>query len=261
MKGKYKMTGCARFLIFLLIMAPIAYFGSKYLRESGTWDKVKDKLEETTDRTAPKKTDETQLPRDRSTSDRDDKSSAQAQTESVKNDRTISDQEKRIEELERQLEEARSKRQELPRAQERVPEPSSRSSQSTTTPTGENVPSLDDLLREADLETGASTGDNRTTRRSDQSAVRNTLGSWSFSFDTGRNVMEGTIEFFAQEGRLFSDTRVRGDNALDIDELDKSGDRFSVRDSPTREYYVLRRDGDLDAFDQNGFQVTCRRLR
>ena len=47
MKGKYKMTGCARFLIFLVILVPVAYFGSKYLRDSGTWDKIKDKVENT----------------------------------------------------------------------------------------------------------------------------------------------------------------------------------------------------------------------
>ncbi|MEL6389128.1 MAG: hypothetical protein AAFQ02_03135 [Bacteroidota bacterium] len=42
MAGKYKMTGCARFFFFLIILIPIAYFGSKYLMESGTWDEVRE---------------------------------------------------------------------------------------------------------------------------------------------------------------------------------------------------------------------------
>jgi len=32
MAKKYKMTGCARFLIFLLVFAPLVYFGVSYFR-------------------------------------------------------------------------------------------------------------------------------------------------------------------------------------------------------------------------------------
>ena len=66
MTGKYKMTGCARFLIFLVILAPIAYFGSKYLRDSGTWDKIKEKVENTdsnaVERTIEEKRDTIEIP-------------------------------------------------------------------------------------------------------------------------------------------------------------------------------------------------------
>ncbi len=44
--AKYKATGCARFLFFLIIFVPIAYFGSKYLMDSGKWDNIKGKLED-----------------------------------------------------------------------------------------------------------------------------------------------------------------------------------------------------------------------
>jgi len=44
--AKYKATGCARFLFFLIIFVPIAYFGSKYLMDSGKWDDIKGKLED-----------------------------------------------------------------------------------------------------------------------------------------------------------------------------------------------------------------------
>ena len=43
--AKYKATGCARFLFFLIIFVPIAYFGSKYLMDSGKWDDIKGKIE------------------------------------------------------------------------------------------------------------------------------------------------------------------------------------------------------------------------
>ena len=32
MRPKYKMTGCARFFIFLIIFVPIVYFGAAYFR-------------------------------------------------------------------------------------------------------------------------------------------------------------------------------------------------------------------------------------
>ncbi len=41
---KYKATGCARFLFFLIIFIPVAYFGSQYLMQSGKWDQIRDKI-------------------------------------------------------------------------------------------------------------------------------------------------------------------------------------------------------------------------
>ncbi len=43
--AKYKATGCTRFLLFILIFAPIAYFGSQYLMNSGKWDDIRSKVE------------------------------------------------------------------------------------------------------------------------------------------------------------------------------------------------------------------------
>ena len=44
--AKYKATGCARFLFFLIIFVPIAYFGSQYLMETGKWDQIREKIED-----------------------------------------------------------------------------------------------------------------------------------------------------------------------------------------------------------------------
>ncbi|MFT4565425.1 MAG: hypothetical protein ACI9FN_000378, partial [Saprospiraceae bacterium] len=44
--AKYKMTGCARFFLFLIILGPIAYFGSKFLLDNGHLDNLKDKIEQ-----------------------------------------------------------------------------------------------------------------------------------------------------------------------------------------------------------------------
>lgn len=39
---KYKSTGCARFFIFLIIFAPLAFFGSAYINGEDGVQKIKD---------------------------------------------------------------------------------------------------------------------------------------------------------------------------------------------------------------------------
>ena len=46
MAGRYKATGCTRFLLFLLIMVPIAYFGGQYLMQNGYIESLTEKVEE-----------------------------------------------------------------------------------------------------------------------------------------------------------------------------------------------------------------------
>ncbi len=41
MKGKYKATGCARFFIALLILAPLAYIGASYYNGQNGLENVK----------------------------------------------------------------------------------------------------------------------------------------------------------------------------------------------------------------------------
>ncbi len=55
MPKKYKLTGCARFLIFLLIVAPIVYLGVSFAQGENplgliknTWDNVTEKVQSTT---------------------------------------------------------------------------------------------------------------------------------------------------------------------------------------------------------------------
>jgi hypothetical protein len=42
MRPKYKVTGCARFVLFFIIFIPIVYFGAAYLRGEDGWQKLKD---------------------------------------------------------------------------------------------------------------------------------------------------------------------------------------------------------------------------
>jgi hypothetical protein len=42
MAGKYKTTGCFKFLLFLLIFVPIAYFGAAYYHGIDGVDQIKD---------------------------------------------------------------------------------------------------------------------------------------------------------------------------------------------------------------------------
>lgn len=42
MRPKYKVTGCARFFVFLIIFVPIVYFGAAWLRGEDGMQKLKD---------------------------------------------------------------------------------------------------------------------------------------------------------------------------------------------------------------------------
>ena len=247
MKAKYKMTGCARFIIFLLFLVPIAYFGSKYLRDSGTWDDIKSKVENR-DKNSVERTIEQQD--DQNSYQRNDKlrEALQNQEEIIENQRV------RIEELERELEQlkgVRTRTNSEQQAQVNPPQTNTNTQPPTTTTNTDN-PSLSDLLNEADGNVGTPT----TPSDAPTAASSKTLGKWSFTYSN----MRGQIEFVEQNGGLFSKIYVEGDSRVTIDELKKTGDRFNVIRSRTGEYYVLKINGDLDAYDQNGFQTTCRRI-
>jgi len=46
MAKKYKMTGCARFLIFFVIFAPLVYFGVSYFQGENPMDPIKKAIPE-----------------------------------------------------------------------------------------------------------------------------------------------------------------------------------------------------------------------
>jgi len=276
MKAKYKMTGCARFAIFLIILAPIAYFGSKYLRDSGTWDKIKDKVESTEsnsveDAIRDKSGDD--ILRDiesGSSSSQDNRTTSSSRdiSEIDKNEQIIREQERRIQELERQNQDLQNQRSEIdtrvqtdtrtnipPASTQREPSSTTTQNNNTRTTAPGGAPSLDDLLREADQNVGNSTRTPSGRENTSSSSAKRTLEKYSFAFQN----ISGVIELYSQDGRIFSRTVYNGNTRVDISELIRQGDKFIVRDSPTGEYYVLRRDGDLDAYDQNGYQTTCRR--
>ncbi len=276
MKAKYKMTGCARFAIFLIILAPIAYFGSKYLRDSGTWDKIKDKVESTEsnsveDAMKDKSGDDIlrDIERGSSTNQNDrSTSSSRDNAELENNQEIIREQERRIQELERQNRELQNQRSQVEsrsQTDSRTTSPpvsSQRESSSTNTRSNDNrttapggAPSLDDLLSEADQNLGTTSSSSSDRSNTNLGGAKRTLETYSFTFQN----ISGALEFYQQDGRLFSRTVYNGSTRVDISELVRQDDKFIVRNSPTGEYYVLRRDGDLDAYDENGYQTTCRR--
>ena len=54
MKGKYKATGCAKFFLVLVILAPLAYIGASYYNGEDGLAKIKEVV------TKDKKTDNTE---------------------------------------------------------------------------------------------------------------------------------------------------------------------------------------------------------
>ena len=261
MTGKYKMTGCARFLIFLVILAPIAYFGSKYLRDSGTWDKIKDKVENTdsnsVERTMEEKRDRIEIPEGNIDNDQFDRlRQAYEEQELIlaKQDQTIKDLKAENDALRRRVNGSTTPAQ-VPQSPAPAPTRDTRSTTNTgSTRTGgaSGVPSLDDLLDEADRNLGTSSD---RTNTNTSSATKESLATWSFVFNNTR----GEIEFYRQGQKVMARTSYQGSNRVDISELTQRGERLLVNGSRTGEYYVIRQDGNLDAYDENGYQVTCRR--
>ncbi len=261
MTAKYKMTGCARFLIFLVILAPIAYFGSKYLRDSGTWDKIKDKVENTdsnsVERTIEERKDRIDIP--------------EISGETVNNEQferlreayeeqelVLAEQDQKIKDLQAENDALRrrvngsSSTAQVPQSPPSAPTRDTRSTTDNRTGGAAGVPSLDDLLNEADQNLGTSSNRPSTTN---STGTKESLATWSFVFSNTR----GEIEFYRQGQKLMARTNYEGSSRVDISELTQRGERLLVNGSQSGEYYVIRKDGDLDAYDQNGFQVTCRR--
>lgn len=239
MAAKYKMTGCARMALFLVVLLPIAYFGAKYLQNSGTWGKVQDKLEKKEDISLPERSAE--RPQNPNMSDQERLRNQNAQQEEL-----IREQQERIRELEEKARTGSTSSTTAPRETHNQPR------ETTTNRSSNDDPSIEDLLRESDNNLGTGPSPDTSPRTS---GVR-LLGKWSFSYSG----MSGNIELLEQNNKLLSRITQPGESRDIIDELEIRGDRYYVKGSPTGEYYVLN-NGDLDAYDQNGFQTTCRRAR
>ena len=245
------MTGCARFLIFLLFLAPIAYFGSKYLRDSGTWDKIRDRVEQRDDTGTSSRDTERPTPVDISNLDEDLQTrfdrlrSAYEEQELLlaKQDQTIKNLQAENDALRKRLNEP---------ASAQVPQTTPQTRPAETQPSNTDSPSLEELLREADSNMGNTPS---TSTSEEASGSRTTIGAWNFNYSGATGVME----FFRQNDRLFSRISIEGDNRLNIDELETRGNRIYVKNSPTGEYYIPVSNGNLEAYDENGFQTTCTR--
>ena len=144
--SKYKSTGCARFLLFLVIFVPIAYFGASYLMESGTMDQIKEKVDGITAQMNQNESTSDQDPLD--TSEFDEKQIRRQiadllnkietqQTIIDEQEATIAKQKQMIDEL---MAKGETEEIEPETVQASVPDSSSTS----------NEPSLKDLLKEAD---------------------------------------------------------------------------------------------------------------
>jgi len=235
MGTKYKMTGCARMALFLVVLLPIAYFGAKYLQNSGTWDKVQDKLEKKEDISVPER------PQNQDTRDQD-----RLRDQNVQQEELIRKQQDRIRELEEKVRTGSNNSTTVPRETHNQPR------ERTTNQTSNDGPSIEELLRESDNNLG--TGPSPDT--SPKTSGARLLGKWSFSYGG----MSGYIELLEQNNNLLSRITQPNESRDIIDELEIRGDRYYVKGSPTGEYYIFN-NGDLDAYDQNGFQTTCRRAR
>ena len=242
--AKYKMTGCARFFIFLIIFLPLAYFGAQYLMNTGQLDGLKEKIENTgsgnaVERALERKGGNGDI--DKLEKDLEKITAAYREQQSIIEDQqaTINRQVDEIEKLNKQLGNSNNTTQTSNK-------PSTTTTASTPT-TGSQ--SLDDLLKEADDALGTSTTTSPST-----SANQRTIGTWRYSYSG----VTGNVEFYEDRGKLFSKVTIDGDSRMDISELSRAGDRFTVVGSRTAEYYILKQNGDLDAYDTNGYQTTCK---
>lgn len=234
MKSRHKLTGFGRFIIFLIILAPIVYFGLQYLRSSGLLEIKKE---------------ETNIIEEDQTTAQSEKDilediSKRSESTSSKEIEIISEQQRKIEELERENRELRNRTGDQNADRATLPPPPT----SQTNGRGDG-PTFDDILKEAD----DALRDKGTSE--DTEAPKKSSATWTFSF----SATSGEIELYEENGRIMARTVYVGNNRVDVSELVVQGDRLTVKDSPTGEYYILRSDGDLDAYDQNGFQTTCRR--
>jgi len=235
------MTGFGKLFIFLLIVAPIAYFGAQYLRNSGALDKMKEKVERTKDDRQEKIEAETG-------NDILDEINNKANREPDKEkEAIIAEQQRKIEELERQNQDLRNRSEAKPSTSNLPPLSGPDKPQPNTNQN--DAPSLDDLIRQAEI------GLNGKETSSDLGSSKKSLALWSFAFSN----VSGTIELYEQDDRLMSRTVYQGTSKVDVSELIYQDDKLFVRNSPTGEYYILRSDGNLDAYDKDGFQTTCRR--
>lgn len=247
--AKYKMTGCARFFIFLLIIGPIAYFGSKYLIDNGHLEGLKDKLEQNDSQPTTIDPSPERIPSDLANEDyarlqnRFDK----LREGYLQQEATIKQQAITIAEQEQEI--AKLKGNNSPStvgATTKTTPPSSNTTSGNNPNTGST--SLDDLLREADQNLG--------TTPSSTSGTRQTIGQWRFSFAS----VQGNIEIYQDRGKILSKTTIDGSGKMTIDELFRQGDRFNVKGSASGEYYIIKSNGDLDAYDQGGYQTTCKKI-
>lgn len=248
--AKYKMTGCARFFLFLIILGPIAYFGSKFLLDNGHLDNIKDKIEQRDTGNKVETSTET-LTIEPSN---DDHRRLQNRFDELK--KGYLEQEAKIKELSNIV---TSQKEEIENLKSNANIGSTSNSSNTPVNTGSTdnsnssstgSSSLDDLLREADQNLGTT-----PPPTSPSNLGRQNLGNWTFSFSG----VQGSIEFYQDRGKLFSKTTINGSGQMNVDELTRQGDRFNVIGSQTGEYYIVKSNGDLDAYDRNGYQTTCRK--
>lgn len=122
----------------------------------------------------------------------------------------------------------------------------------TESNTRENgIPTLEDIVNGSVQDDGPDTRSNDNIPTSSE-----TIGEWIFSL----NGVEGRIQMYQQEGRVHNRITYQNGRTFD-EELYQSGNRIMVRNSRYGEYYTIRDDGHLNAYTNDGFVVTARRVR
>lgn len=250
--AKYKMTGCARFFIFLIIFLPLAYFGAQYLMDTGKLDGLKDKIENvgssnSVERAINNKSGSGDI--SKLEKDLEKITAAYREQQSIIEEQqaTINRQIDEIERLKKQggtTNTSSNTNNGSPATTTNTSPPTTTASTRTT-----GSQSLDELLKEADDVLGTS-----SSSTTPSSGNQRTIGTWRYSYSG----VTGNVEFYEDRGKLFSKVTIDGDSRMDISELSRSGERFTVLGSRTSEYYILKQNGDLDAYDNNGYQTTCK---
>jgi len=115
----------------------------------------------------------------------------------------------------------------------------------------DGIPSLDDIVNGTSSNNGSTSNTGTST-----STTKRTLGKWKFAV----NGVEGNIEMYQQQNRAFNRISYRTGQVHE-EELYQNGNRIMVKNSQRGEYYVLRQDGNLDAYTKDGYVTTCRLVR
>ena len=127
-----------------------------------------------------------------------------------------------------------------------------------TTTHSDGIPSLEDIINTTNSGSGGtqtSSGSSTSTNATHNNAATS-MGKWAFQI----NGMNGQIEIVKRQDLYYSMIKYANGQSHE-DELYLQNNRIVVKNSLHGEYYMVRRDGNLDVYSNSGFLTTCRLVR